>query len=94
MPQEIVRCPYCVLGNEFRRMFPSSSGTPSRTPSSTTVRRPKKFVCVSCGHTATPDARYPRCACPKCQEMDRLASQCRSAEELRRGVAGNYLDRA
>jgi predicted RNA-binding Zn-ribbon protein involved in translation (DUF1610 family) len=74
MPHEIVRCPYCVLGSEFRPMFRS------------TVRRSRKFVCVSCGHAATPDAPYSRCACPKCLEMIRLASQCRSAEELRRGA--------
>jgi predicted RNA-binding Zn-ribbon protein involved in translation (DUF1610 family) len=70
MPQEIVRCPYCVLGNEFRPMF----------------RKAKKFVCISCGHTATRDAPYSKCGCPKCQEMIRLASQCRSAEELRRSA--------
>jgi predicted RNA-binding Zn-ribbon protein involved in translation (DUF1610 family) len=70
MPQEIVRCPYCVLGNEFRPMF----------------RRAKKFVCISCGHTASRDAPFSKCACPKCQEMIRLASQCRSAEELRRSA--------
>ena len=76
MPQEIVRCPYCVLGNEFRPMF----------------RKSKKFVCISCGHAATPDAPYApysKCACTKCQEMNRLASQCRSAEEMRHGAAGN-----
>ena len=80
MAQEIVRCPYCVLGNEFRPMF--------RPISRTTFRRSKKFVCINCGHTATPGALYAKCACPKCQEMIRLASQCRSAEELRRGAGG------
>jgi len=78
MPQEIVRCPYCVLGNEFRPMF--------RSTTCSTTRRAKKFLCVSCGHTASPNAPYSRCACPKCQEMIRLASLCRSAEELRRGA--------
>ena len=86
MPQEIVRCPYCVLGSEFRPMFCSTSRTTLRTAS----RRPKKFFCVSCGHTASPDALYSQCACPKCQEMDRLASRCRSAEEMRR-AAGSLL---
>jgi predicted RNA-binding Zn-ribbon protein involved in translation (DUF1610 family) len=84
MPQEMVRCPYCVLGNEFRPMFPSTSSLTSRT----TFRRSKKFLCVSCGHTATPDALYSKCACPKCQEMIRLASRCRSAEGMRRGAGG------
>jgi predicted RNA-binding Zn-ribbon protein involved in translation (DUF1610 family) len=77
MPQEIVRCPYCVLGNEFRPMCCSTTST---------TRRAKKFVCINCGHTATPAPPYSRCACPKCQEMIRLASQCRSAEELRRAL--------
>jgi predicted RNA-binding Zn-ribbon protein involved in translation (DUF1610 family) len=78
MPQEIVRCPYCVLGNEFRPMFQPTSRS--------TVRRSKKFVCISCGHTAAPAPSYSKCACPKCQEMIRLASQCRGAEDLRRFV--------
>jgi len=78
MPQEIVRCPYCVLGNEFRPMFQPTSRS--------TVRRSKKFVCINCGHATTPDAPYAKCACPKCQELSRLASRCRSAEELRRAL--------
>ena len=90
--QEIVRCPYCVLGNEFRPMFQSSSRTPSQRTSPTTFQRSKKFFCVSCGHTATPDEHYSKCACPKCQEMDQLASRCRSAEEMRR-AEGNLLGR-
>ena len=77
MPQEIVRCPYCVLGNEFRPMFCSTN------------RRAKKFVCINCGHASTPDGPYSRCTCPKCQEMTRLASQRRSAEELRWSPTGD-----
>ena len=77
MPQEMVRCPYCVLGNEFR---PMSCPTPGST-----TRRTKKFVCIKCGHTATPDAPS-RCACLRCQEVIRLASQRRSADELRRSA--------
>jgi predicted RNA-binding Zn-ribbon protein involved in translation (DUF1610 family) len=91
MPQEIVRCPYCVLGSEFRPMFCSTSRTTSRTTPRATSRRPKKFFCVSCGHTTTPGALYSQCACPKCQEMNRLANRCRSAEELRGGAAGSLL---
>jgi len=41
MSEEIVRCPYCVMDSEFRLMLRQS--------------RRKRFVCVSCGHTATPD---------------------------------------
>jgi len=76
MPQEIVRCPYCVLGDEFRPMF----------------RRTKKFVCINCGHTAAPDVPHSMCDCPKCQQMSRLASQRRSTEELRRGAGGNVYE--
>ncbi len=73
MQQEIVRCPYCVLGNEFRPMF----------------RRGKKFTCFSCGHSAGPEGTFSKCACPKCQEMNRIASRCRNAEESRRSAAGD-----
>jgi DNA-directed RNA polymerase subunit RPC12/RpoP len=74
MLREIVRCPYCVLGNEFRPMYCPTTG------------RAKKFVCINCGHTTTPDAPRSTCACPRCQEVIRLASQRRSAEELRRSA--------
>lgn len=70
MSQEIVRCPYCVLGNEFRPMY----------------WRTKKFVCINCGHAATPGGIHSTCDCPRCQEMIRLASQHRSLEDLRRAL--------
>jgi hypothetical protein len=71
MSDEIVRCPYCVLGNEFRPM----------------IRRSKNwFICLSCGHLATPNVLYSKCACSKCQEMNRIASRCRGSEELRRSL--------
>ena len=69
MLEEIVRCPYCVEGSEFRPMF----------------RRSKKwFVCVSCGHAATPENPYAKCPCPKCREMTRVANRCRTSEETRK----------
>jgi predicted RNA-binding Zn-ribbon protein involved in translation (DUF1610 family) len=70
MSEETVRCPYCVMGSEFRPMLP----------------RPRKegFVCVSCGHMATPDDPYLKCPCSRCQEMTRIASRRRSSEDLRR----------
>jgi predicted RNA-binding Zn-ribbon protein involved in translation (DUF1610 family) len=61
MPSPIVRCPYCVLGNEFRPMV-----------------RSRKFICVSCGHSMLPGGPTSRCGCPKCQEMNQIASRCRS----------------
>ena len=70
MSEEIVRCPYCVMGSEFRPMLPRFRKT--------------EFVCVSCGHVATPDDPYLKCPCSRCQEMTRLASRRRSSEDLRR----------
>ena len=72
MPQETVRCPYCVLGDEFRPMF----------------RRSKKyFVCLSCGHTAPAADPYAKCGCTRCQKVTRVASQCRSSQEVRKASA-------
>ncbi len=60
MSQETMRCPYCVLGSEFRPM----------------CRRAKKsFLCVSCGHTATPDDPYSKCPCSRCRELKLTASR-------------------
>ena len=60
MSQEIVRCPYCVSGGEFRPMF----------------RRSKKaFVCVSCGHTASSEYPHSKCNCPRCRALNRIASR-------------------
>ena len=75
MSEEIVRCPYCVMDSEFRLML--------RQP------RRKWFVCVSCGHTATPDDPYSKCSCSRCLEMKRIADRCRSSEDLRRREAGD-----
>jgi hypothetical protein len=68
MLEEIVRCPYCVQGSEFRPMIRRSG---------------EWFVCVSCGHTATSDDPYAKCPCPKCREVTRLATRRRSSEEPR-----------
>ena len=72
MSQEIVRCPYCVLGSEFRPM----------------IRRTKKrFACVSCGHAALPDdphAPYAKCPCAGCQRTNQIATRCRLAIDSRK----------
>jgi predicted RNA-binding Zn-ribbon protein involved in translation (DUF1610 family) len=65
MSLPIVRCPYCVLGGEFRPMF----------------RRAKKYICLGCGHHTLPGALYSKCACPKCQEMNQIATRCRNVFE-------------
>ena len=65
MSQEIVRCPYCVLGSEFRPMFLQ-----------TTFHRSKKsFICVSCGHKAAPEDPYSKCPCARCHNLNRIASR-------------------
>ena len=75
MSEEMVRCPYCVMDSEFRPMLRQSMLRKSRK---------KWFVCVSCGHTATPDDPYAKCGCSRCREMKRIADRCRSLEDLRR----------
>ena len=55
MPEDIVRCPYCVLGDQFRPM----------------LRRPLWFICEQCGHTVIPEDPDFECACPKCGEKKR-----------------------
>jgi hypothetical protein len=68
MLEDIVRCPYCVEGGEFRPMIQRSG---------------EWFVCLNCSHTARLEDPYAKCPCPKCLEMTRLATRCRTSEELR-----------
>ena len=70
MSEEIVRCPYCVLGSEFRPMFRQSR---------------RRFACLCCGHTAASNGSCSNCRCSKCREMNRIASRCRSSH-LRQGL--------
>jgi phage FluMu protein Com len=60
MSQAITRCPYCVLGGDFRPM---------------SARSGKSFVCASCGHVSFPQDPHLRCSCPRCLAMNRLASR-------------------
>jgi DNA-directed RNA polymerase subunit RPC12/RpoP len=50
---EVIRCPYCVLGDEFRVMTALSDG---------------RLVCGKCGHLAILSDRNFKGACPKCFE--------------------------
>jgi hypothetical protein len=68
MSDEIVRCPYCVLGGEFRPMVQQSE---------------EWFVCLGCVHMATPGNPHRKCPCARCNEVKRMASRCRSAEAPR-----------
>jgi hypothetical protein len=58
MPEQIVSCPYCVLGEGFRPMLPRSGGW---------------FVCLKCAHIAAPENPEFKCFCQKCTEPNRAA---------------------
>ena len=55
MTQEVVRCPYCVLGVQFRPMAPHLDG---------------RFICEKCGHTALADGTSFACSCERCEELN------------------------
>ena len=69
LPEEIVRCPYCVAGGTFRPMLQPSKGW---------------FLCLGCSHTAKPADPSAKCNCPRCQQMKQLASRCKSGSEPQR----------
>ena len=48
---KIVRCPYCVLGSEFRPMIRHLDG---------------RYICDKCGHTACPKNPAYGCQCETC----------------------------
>jgi DNA-directed RNA polymerase subunit RPC12/RpoP len=64
MSQEIIRCPYCVQGSEFRPMVQSNVWNPKES-----------FLCLNCGHAATPDDPYAKCACARCLELNQIATR-------------------
>jgi hypothetical protein len=53
MVEKVVRCPYCVLGDNFREMVAFNG----------------RFSCRKCGHTAVPDVPGFKCTCLKCWEL-------------------------
>jgi hypothetical protein len=57
MAEQIVRCPYCILDDQFRLM----------------LQRPAWYVCERCGHTVIPDDPEFKCSCRKCLELHRAA---------------------
>jgi len=58
MTEQVVRCPYCVLGNYFVPMLSRPEGW---------------FICSKCGHSAIPEKPEFRCFCQKCGELKRAA---------------------
>lgn len=57
MAEQIVRCPYCVLGDQFRSM----------------LQRPGWLICEQCGHVAIPEDPDFRCSCRNCPKVKRAA---------------------
>jgi len=57
MTEQVVRCPYCLLGDEFRPMR----------------QRPEWFICEQCGHVLLPGDEDFKCACGRCTELNRAA---------------------
>jgi hypothetical protein len=58
MVKQVLRCPYCVLGDDFRPMLRKLEGW---------------FMCSKCGHTSNPRKRHYKCSCRKCEELNRAA---------------------
>jgi hypothetical protein len=58
MAEQIARCSYCILGDDFSPMLPRQEGW---------------FFCLECGHTVMPDDPNFKCSCRKCTEMNRAA---------------------
>ena len=57
MTEQVVRCPYCLLADEFRPM----------------LQRPGWFICEQCGHALLPGDPDFKCACGRCMELNRAA---------------------
>jgi len=54
MTLTVIRCPYCVLGIQFRPMQAHLDG---------------RFICETCGHLAVPMDSNFNCSCRKCVEL-------------------------
>ncbi len=52
--KKTVRCPYCVLGVEFRPMVGHVDG---------------RYICDKCGHTTRPGVAGYECHCVRCLQM-------------------------
>ena len=57
MTERLVRCPYCVVGNDFRPMISLADGS---------------FVCSKCAHLETPGNKDLKCHCSRCIEFRSL----------------------
>ena len=57
MTERVVRCPYCVVGKEFRPMIALSEGA---------------FVCAKCRHLEISGNQDLKCHCSRCIELRAL----------------------
>jgi hypothetical protein len=57
MTEQIVYCPYCVLGDHFQPM----------------LWRAAWLICERCGHIVIPTDPDFKCSCQKCAELKRAA---------------------
>lgn len=57
MTDVVVRCPYSLLGDNFRPM----------------LQRAQWFICEQCGHEMLPDELGFKCSCQKCAQSNRAA---------------------
>jgi ribosomal protein S27AE len=55
----VIRCPYCVLGLDFRPMAAHKDG---------------RFVCEKCGHTVHPEETAYLCSCCRCLRLKDAAA--------------------
>lgn len=55
MNQSPIRCPYCVLGLQFRPMVPHLDG---------------RSICEKCGHLVRPEDANFTCSCYKCEQLN------------------------
>ena len=54
MDETVVRCPFCVLDNDFRPMLPTASGC---------------YSCTGCGHLTVPSNQKFLCPCRRCTSL-------------------------
>ncbi len=57
MTEQILSCPYCMLGDQREAM----------------LQRPGWSVCEQCGHVAIPEDPGFKCSCRNCLKLKRAA---------------------
>jgi ribosomal protein S27AE len=55
----VIRCPYCILGLDFRPMAAHKDG---------------RFVCEKCGHAVHPEEAAYLCSCCRCLRLKDAAA--------------------